>query len=1164
MAGDRNPYQTFPAMVYCLNREGCLIEVSDDWLTKLGYTRPEVIGQPITAFLTPESQSTEQTVTLPALEQQGHIRNVAYQLLSKAGTAIHVLLSAQAEYDLTHHWTGTVVVLTEMPRYPLEATSHRAANLERIQGVAASPASAMRLQQVLHTMPIMFNAFDEAGRIIAWNQECERVTGYTAAEVVNYPNVMVLFDPDANCRVHRGVSQCVNQHPYRDWEGQLQCKDGQIKTIAWSNLSDDHPITGWARWGIGINITDRKQTEQALRESEMINRALRHTIPDLLICMDRNGTYLDVTIPADFPLVSPLVAVGANIRDILPLEAAQVRMNAAERALETGLIQVYEFPLLIDRRQHWQEVRIVPMDADKVMVMIRNVTQRREAEDALKRREHYFRAITENASDIVAVLDANGHFLYVTPTVVKVLDYTLADVIGRPATKFVPAEDVPKVLAGLAKAINAPKVNQLSGEYRILAKDGSVRTFEASAISLLEDPIVRGIVVNCRDISERRQLEAERQQAEAALRQNEMMFRSLSACSPVGIYMADFQGNYTYLNPRAQEIYGLTAEEAMGRGWVNRVHPEDQPWLLSTWVATTTSGHPYKADYRLQNQGGKIRWVRTQSAPMQASHGEFLGHVGTVEDITERKQSELAIQQLNAALAEQNQHLEQLVEQRTSELLTFFNALPDGIFVINRQDMRILFCNEAYTHRHFPHLSPIDLQGKTIFECYLPERAQFLAELNQQVFESGEILHQQYPMETATGGMITDVYRIPLKRSNGEVYALIGASRNITELVQTRAALARRTTELQAIFEALPDYVYVHEGSSFALTLCNDRQVKFLGFDCLDQIQGKSIEELIEPKHLTQILEQNKQILDFGISVRAQEAWDTPSGKRYFDTIKVPLKNSQNQVYGLLGVTRDMTELFEAREALAQRTAQLEVMNKELESFSYSVSHDLRAPLRHINGFVSALRTRLESNGSMADPRIEHYLQVIHASSDRMGSLIDGLLTLSRIGRRNLSKRVIQLRPLVEKAIELVKSDRTLAQDIDFVIGGLPWVEGDPALLQQVFTNLIDNAVKFSQPSQQASTSASVADRPRVEIGVLADNHTLFVRDHGVGFQMEYADKLFSPFQRLHATQDFEGSGIGLAIVQRIIHRHQGQIWAEGHPCQGASFYFTLNTIEPQ
>ena len=252
----------------------------------------------------------------------------------------------------------------------------------------------------------------------------------------------------------------------------------------------------------------------------------------------------------------------------------------------------------------------------------------------------------------------------------------------------------------------------------------------------------------------------------------------------------------------------------------------------------------------------------------------------------------------------------------------------------------------------------------------------------------------------------------------------------------------------------------------------------------------------------------------------------------------------------MIGCHIDISNRKHTEEKIRQYAAQLEASNRELESFSYSVSHDLRAPLRHMHGFVNALRRQLERDNAISHPKVTHYLTVIDDSSRKMGQLIDGLLTLSRIGRKQMNYELVDVKQLVHQAIALV-NDQGAPAAAQFSIGDLPTLRGDAILLQQVFSNLISNAVKFSRP----------ADSPHITIGSLSDS-TVFIRDNGVGFEMSYAEQLFGPFQRLHSQRDFEGTGIGLAIVQRIIHRHGGAIWAEGKPGQGSTFYFTLQSSQ--
>jgi light-regulated signal transduction histidine kinase (bacteriophytochrome) len=233
-------------------------------------------------------------------------------------------------------------------------------------------------------------------------------------------------------------------------------------------------------------------------------------------------------------------------------------------------------------------------------------------------------------------------------------------------------------------------------------------------------------------------------------------------------------------------------------------------------------------------------------------------------------------------------------------------------------------------------------------------------------------------------------------------------------------------------------------------------------------------------------------------------------------------------------------------ERVAERTAELEAVNRELEAFAYSVSHDLRAPLRSIDGFSQAL---LEDCGEQLDGTGQEYLARVRAASQRMGRLIDELLTLSRVTRRELRVERVDLSELARSVVEeLVEADP--GREVEVVVADGLVAQGDPGLLRQVLHNLLDNAFKFS----------AGRDRARIELAVDSSGgeRVYSIRDNGAGFDMAFADKLFGAFQRLHRVSEFAGTGVGLATVQRIIHRHGGRIWAEAVVGEGATFYFTL------
>lgn len=239
--------------------------------------------------------------------------------------------------------------------------------------------------------------------------------------------------------------------------------------------------------------------------------------------------------------------------------------------------------------------------------------------------------------------------------------------------------------------------------------------------------------------------------------------------------------------------------------------------------------------------------------------------------------------------------------------------------------------------------------------------------------------------------------------------------------------------------------------------------------------------------------------------------------------------------------------LYDLNENLKKKNAELGNINKELEAFSYSVSHDLRAPLRSINGYAAILK---EDFGEQLTPEAERVLDDIIRSALKMSDLIDSLLTLSRLGRKEKSTRLINTNSLIKDILEELSVENS-NKNLEFKVGDLPAIKGDLELIKQVFVNLVSNAIKYSSKKK----------KPVVEIGSVTneDKATIYyVKDNGAGFNMEYKNKLFGVFQRLHGAKEFEGLGVGLAIVKRIVNSHGGRIWAEGKLNEGATFYFTV------
>lgn len=488
-----------------------------------------------------------------------------------------------------------------------------------------------------------------------------------------------------------------------------------------------------------------------------------------------------------------------------------------------------------------------------------------------------------------------------------------------------------------------------------------------------------------------------------------------------------------------------------------------------------------------------------------------------------------------------------------AEVEDLYNHAPCGYHSLDA-DGRIVKIND--TELAMIGYSREEIVGrKRLPDLMTPEYAVTWEENFRRLVAAGRLENKEYEFRRKDGStFFGSLSGTAVLDPSGRLLYSRSTMIDITERRQAEARLRETNDFLDAIVENIPSMVFVKHADSLKFARLNRTAEQILGMS-REELVGKSDHDFFPKEQADSFTARDREVLarDKVVEV-GEEKIRTSRGERVLYTRKISIRDPSDRPRYLLGISDDITERIKARNdieklnaALAQRANQLETANRELEGFTYSVSHDLRAPLRAIDGFVRMFE---EDHGGNVDDEGRRLLKVIRDNSQRMGVLIDDLLAFSRMGRKAMDAVQVDMNRLVTEVVAEINSAHTGKSPL-LSVAQLPDAWGDAAMLRQVWANLLSNAFKYS----------SGKPAPAIEIGAVGNANrtsTYFVKDNGAGFDMRYYDKLFNVFQRLHTAEEFPGTGVGLAIVQRIVSRHGGRAWAEAAPNEGATFFFSI------
>lgn len=1070
-----------------------------------GYTAAEAIGQNIQIIFPPELLHHEKEI-IEKIKKDEFISNEETVRRRKDGTEVQISLTVSPIKDSN----GQIIGISKIARDITERKKAEADNKRLLKDLADIKFALDESSIVAIT--------DQKGKITYVNDKFCEISGYRRAELLGQDHRII------NSSYHskefiRDIWKTISSG--KVWKGEIKNK-AKNGTFYWVDTTIVPFLNEFGNpyqyVAIRTDITSRKNFEEALRESEGKLRLFVEYAPASVAMFDLEMNYLAASRHwfTDYNLREEII--GRNHYEVFP-EISDNWKEIHQRCLK-GEVEKSEEDQFIreDGSVSWLKWEVRPWfdSEDKIgglIIFTEDITENKKNQEALKKSEERYRLLFENNPFPMWVYDFQTYkFLAVNKAASVHYGYTKKEFSKMTIMDIRPDEDIPFV----AEQIKNLKSDLFKGGvWRHRKKDGSIIFVEINSHEInLDGTKSRLVLIN--DITERKKAEDELRLIEQRLTETlDGMLESY--------IIIDFNWHLLYLNKSAAQQGKISKENFLGKK-LNEIYSNfEETKIYSVFKQCMEQRIAAQLEDEFVHPDGRKNWYEFNIQP--TNQGIVIRSV----DITERKKIESELLEKEAQLHAADKRLAEIIQ-----------GMTDACFALD-SEWKFTFVNDvSETLLHHPRQ---EILGKSIWEVFnklvnTPMEKNYRRAMKERIpitFEAFSPIAERWlniRLFPSGDGLAAFLLDIQERKTMEE------------ELVKSEK---RYRNTLDKMLEGVQiigfDWKYIYVNDALAKQAKYPKE-ELIGYTMMEKYPG------IENTDLFQNFE---QCFKERVPIHVENEFTFPDGSTgWFELSFQPVPE------GVFVLSVDITQRKHQEEEIRQlneslehkvieRTAELNAVNKELAAFSYSVSHDLRAPLRTLDGFSLAL---LEDYEDALDETGKNYLHRIRTGSQQMAQLIEDMLTLSRVTRTEVSIGNINLSEIVKQiAANLVETQPR--ENVFFAIKDNIYAVADERLIRIALENLIGNAYKFTSKREFTKISFGIEQQ---------DEETVyFVRDNGVGFDMAYSEKLFGAFQRFHSVQEFEGTGIGLATVQRVINRHGGKIYAESQVGEGTTFYFTLN-----